>query len=84
MEPGTVLLARFESRILMIRCLENSFEDAKVMVIGAELEPTSCHSVEGTELDSVLDRCFGDTGRTEFLNRYFFHSVLVMLYESKF
>ena len=77
MEQGTVFLARFESRILIIRCLERSFEDAKVTVVGAELEPTSCHSLEGTELDSVLDHTLSNVLSRFYTNHYLFHSVLV-------
>jgi hypothetical protein len=76
---GSVLIARFESRILMIRCLETSFEDMKVMVMGAELEPTSCHSVEGTELDSVLDNSLSSAPR-RLLNHHFFSTIVVIVF----
>ena len=76
---GSVLIARFESRILMIRCLETSFEDMKVTVMGAELEPTSCHSVEGTELDSILDNSLSSTPR-RLLNQHFFSTVVVIIF----
>lgn len=77
LDQGDILIARFESRILMIRCLENSFEDIKVMVMGTELEPTSCHSLEGTELDAVLDHRFSSFSKQKVLNQYFFHTIRV-------
>lgn len=79
LEQGCVLIARFESRILMIRCLETSFEDMKVVVMGAELEPTSCHSLEGTALDDILDNTLSSANRN-ILNQNYFNTVIVNIF----
>ena len=75
---GTVLLARIESRILMLRCTERSFEGHSFSIMGAELQPTSCHALEGTEVDSVLDQILDHPDRGfQWINPHIFHSLKV-------
>lgn len=77
LEPGSILLARFESRIIFIRALEMWFEGSSVSIMGAELEPTSCHALEGTEVDAVLDAALQPTQPATFTNPHLLHSLKV-------
>ncbi|TPX38078.1 hypothetical protein SmJEL517_g00313 [Synchytrium microbalum] len=52
---GTTYLARQESRILLIRIVSTSFEGITVSLRGLELQGTSCHAVEGRQLDRVFE-----------------------------
>ncbi len=52
-------MARYEARILLVRVVEDWFEGASVVVTGAELEPTSCHALEGNHVDVILDTGLG-------------------------
>lgn len=52
--PGSTLIARIESRVIIIRIIETWFEGYDVTLSGTELEETSCHSLEGAYVDSVL------------------------------
>ncbi|KAI8900894.1 hypothetical protein BC833DRAFT_580090 [Globomyces pollinis-pini] len=71
--PGAVFLARFESRIVIIRGIESWLEGWTVTLTGTELEPTSCHALEGTVVDKVLDKTFN--GSYRLFNRFLFHSL---------
>ncbi len=79
---GTVLLARIESRILMLRCTEQWFEGFSFSIMGAELQPTSCHALEGTEVDSVLDDILDLPDRGfQWINPHLFHSLKVIIFK---
>ncbi|KAL2914419.1 Pecanex-like protein 4 [Polyrhizophydium stewartii] len=78
LRPGDVLLARLESRLLLLRGVETWFEGASVVVTGAELEPTSCHALEGAEVDGILDYALIDDNlrRRSWINDALFHTLL--------
>ncbi|KAJ3351450.1 Pecanex-like protein 4 [Kappamyces sp. JEL0680] len=61
---GTMFLARFESRIMVIRGIEAWFEGSIATITATELEPTSCHALEGTVVDEVLDKTLDSDQRT--------------------
>ncbi|KAJ3272257.1 Pecanex-like protein 4 [Terramyces sp. JEL0728] len=71
---GTCLLARYESKILIIRLVEYWHEGATVYITGTELEPTSCHSLEGTEVDHVLDAALDER---HMFNQNLLHTLLL-------
>ncbi|KAJ3326180.1 Pecanex-like protein 4 [Boothiomyces sp. JEL0866] len=70
---GTSYLVRFESKILIIRFVEFWYEGASVYITGTELEPTSCHSLEGTEVDHVLDAALDER---HMFNQNLLHTLL--------
>ncbi|KAJ8326994.1 Pecanex-like protein 4 [Batrachochytrium dendrobatidis] len=76
--PGNVLLARIDSRLLLLRGVETWFEGVSVIITGTELEPTSCHALEGTEVDTVLNNgLFVDASqKTVWLNHTIMHTLL--------
>ncbi|KAI9101931.1 Pecanex protein-domain-containing protein [Phlyctochytrium arcticum] len=50
-----VFLVRLGSRLLLIRPVEVYYEGVGCIISGVELEPTSCHALEGTEVDMILE-----------------------------
>lgn len=62
--PGDAFLARFESRILIIRGVEQWFEGTSSIITATELEPTSCHALEGLAVDDVLDKTLDPMNKT--------------------
>ncbi|KAJ3251727.1 Pecanex-like protein 4 [Boothiomyces macroporosus] len=70
---GSEYLVRFESKILLVRLVENWYEGASVYITGTELEPTSCHSLEGTEVDHVLDAALDER---HIFNQNLLHTLL--------
>ncbi|KAH6593685.1 hypothetical protein BASA61_004208 [Batrachochytrium salamandrivorans] len=76
--PGDMLLARIESRLLLLRGIETWFEGVSVIITGTELEPTSCHALEGAEVDFILDNAliFDGTNKDVWLNRNVMHTLL--------
>ncbi|KAI8904293.1 hypothetical protein EDD86DRAFT_194981 [Gorgonomyces haynaldii] len=56
--PGTILIGRIESRVLLLRVVEHWFDGTCFQIVGAELEPTSCHALEGAEMDGLLEKAF--------------------------
>jgi hypothetical protein len=75
LRDGSIVVARLESRILMIRGIEDWYESSTVSVTGAELQPTSCHALEGTEADKVLDHILDRKSRFNYFNSNFFHTL---------
>lgn len=63
LDPGDVFLARFESRILIIRGVERWYEGMSCIITATELEPTSCHALEGLAVDDVLDKTLEQTSK---------------------
>eukprot|EP00003_Mantamonas_plastica_P002454 TRINITY_DN11863_c0_g1_i1.p1 TRINITY_DN11863_c0_g1~~TRINITY_DN11863_c0_g1_i1.p1 ORF type:complete len:497 (-),score=138.81 TRINITY_DN11863_c0_g1_i1:27-1517(-) len=53
-QPGMSVLLRHQSRILWVQVLERGFTTFTVLVKGLELQETSCHAVEATRIDDVL------------------------------
>jgi hypothetical protein len=77
LQPGSILLVRFEARITFIHAVEQCFEGASVSLMGSELEPTSCHALEGTEVDTVLDAILDVSDHPSLFNPHFVHSLKV-------
>ncbi len=57
------LLARHEDKIVWVEIVERGHRFIRYDVKGLELQETSCHNTEATELDSLLDAAF-DAGET--------------------
>ncbi|KAJ3287204.1 hypothetical protein HK104_008716 [Borealophlyctis nickersoniae] len=75
LRPGSIFLARLESRLLLIRGVEMYFEGCGVIITGMELEPTSCHALEGAEVDSVLEAALGRDKEWTWLNHKWLHTL---------
>ncbi|KAJ3032692.1 Pecanex-like protein 4 [Rhizophlyctis rosea] len=61
--PTSTYIARFDSRLLLLRIMETHYDTLTLLITGCEVEPTSCHALEGAEIDGVLDGVLGK-GRT--------------------
>jgi hypothetical protein len=75
---GEAYLARMESRIIILRCIECWFEGSTIIMTGTELEPTSCHALEGTAVDEVLDHSLEDDHQT-WINQHMLHTLQVSI-----
>ncbi|KAI9357315.1 hypothetical protein DFJ73DRAFT_203633 [Zopfochytrium polystomum] len=53
--PSAPIFARFDSRIILIRVVENWFEGCVVVMSGLELTGTSCHNIESLVMDELLE-----------------------------
>ena len=67
-DPGDVFLARMESRILLIRSIQKRFDGIMTSIVACELEPTSCHAIEGTVVDEILDKSDHSHFNLDFFN----------------
>jgi hypothetical protein len=67
-------LCRFESRLLVIRCIESWNDGNIVEVIATELEPTSCHALEGVAVDDSLNAVLSSKDY-QFINGNFAHTM---------
>jgi hypothetical protein len=74
--PGRTILVRFESKILFYRVIEAWFDGLCLDISATELEPTSCHQLEGVALDNLLDSSIGCT-QIPWINGYLGHAVEV-------
>lgn len=56
---GNYFLARFGGdRMMFIQVLESDFGYSKIKIKGLELQETSCHALEATELDDFVENAF--------------------------
>ena len=58
MSPGSYLLVRFQDRLVFISVLEVGSGYCVVHYRGLELQETSCHSVEATQVDTMFESAF--------------------------
>lgn len=70
-QPGSIVLYRSELFMIWIEILERGFCYSRVLVKGLELQTTSCHAEEATELDGVVEDLFE---QKMLINRHAFHS----------
>jgi hypothetical protein len=71
---GDCMLVRFESRILFMRAVESWSDGISIIITATELEPTSCHALEGVVVDDVLDVL--TTRKSKVINQNIIHSVV--------
>ena len=70
-EVGSHFLARHDDRIMWIQVLERGNGYMVYKLKGMELQETSCHSVEATKMDELIQMTFE---RKPILNRYPLHT----------
>ncbi len=56
---GEFLLARYEDRLLWLQVLESGHNYVTVQAKGLELQETSCHAIEASAIDHILEMAFG-------------------------
>lgn len=54
-QPGDFMLIRFQDRTAVVHLLERGYGYWSISLQGLELQETSCHSVEVTRIDDVID-----------------------------
>ena len=57
-QPGEVLLARFQDRLILINVIESGYGYWSIAIQGLELQETSCHSIEATQIDNIIDSAY--------------------------
>ncbi|CAG2109721.1 unnamed protein product [Medioppia subpectinata] len=75
---GSFLLARFDDRLVWIQVLESGFNYIKIQLKGLELQETSCHAVEATTIDDMIDEAFYVNAETKIqtiFNSYFWFAI---------
>lgn len=75
---GTYLLARFDDRLIWIQILESGYNYVRIQVKGLELQETSCHAVEATAIDEMIDEAFYtgvDSKGFRAFNSYFWYAI---------
>ena len=53
---GQIFLIRYEDRIIVVTVLEVGYQYVGLSYKGLELETTSCHDIEATQIDDMLER----------------------------
>ncbi|GAB6027609.1 Pecanex-like protein 4 [Chamberlinius hualienensis] len=56
--PGEHYFLRFEDRMFWLSTVESGYGYLKVVLKGLELQHTSCHALEATEIDGMIDKAF--------------------------
>ncbi len=69
---GSMIIGRYEDRIVWLQVLELGNNYVYYMAKGMELQETSCHSLEATRLDDIFEETFE---KNSAINRYVFHTV---------
>ena len=57
-QPGEVFLARFQDRLTLIYVIESGYGYWSITIQGLELQETSCHTVEATQIDNIIDSTY--------------------------
>ena len=73
--PGQVYLLRFEDRIIFLTVNEVGYEYSCVSYKGLELAATSCHEIEATQIDDILEREQPTRSFKNILNKYFLYLI---------
>lgn len=56
--PGDVFLLRFDDRLIWLSFIERGYGYYRVSAKGLELQQTSCHAVEASAIDAILEWTF--------------------------
>jgi hypothetical protein len=70
-KTGSFLLARFGDRLIWIQVLETGFNYIKIQIKGLELQETSCHAVEATTIDEILEEAFYSNSENSKISKIF-------------
>ena len=71
-------MARFDDRLIWIQVLESGFNFVRIQLKGLELQETSCHAVEATAIDEMIDEAFYASAQNKMhtiFNSYFWYSI---------
>ncbi|XP_067119884.1 pecanex-like protein 4 [Centruroides vittatus] len=74
---GDFFLARFQDRLLWIHILERGFNYCKTSIKGLELQETSCHTLEASQVDEIFEQSFkrdDDDGKLQ--NPHIFNTLV--------
>lgn len=63
-QPGEVFLARFQDRLTLIYVIESGYGYWSIVIQGLELQETSCHSIEATQIDNIIDSAYTRSHRS--------------------
>ncbi|XP_076354049.1 pecanex-like protein 4 isoform X1 [Tachypleus tridentatus] len=78
--PGDYYLARFQDRLIWLQILERGFGYCKLSVKGLELQETSCHAVEASQIDAIFEQMYsageGLGKQYSHLNRNIFNTLI--------
>lgn len=80
---GSFLLGRYDDRLILIQLIDSGFNYAKVQIKGLELQETSCHAVEATAIDQMLEEAFYVTAEVNehkklAFNSFFWYAIQPM------
>lgn len=73
-EAGEFFLARYEDRLIWMQILETGHNYVNIQLKGLELQETSCHTIEASIIDHLLDSALG--GQNTNLLRWFNTNLL--------
>ena len=71
-QPESFFLLRHEDRIIWVQVLEKGNGYFTFSLRGMELQETSCHSLEATRIDDVMDSTFHKESK---INHFLFHTL---------
>lgn len=63
-QPGQSLLVRFQDRTMLVLIQEIGYGYYMISLQGLELQETSCHSVEVTRMDDIIDSSYSTNCRS--------------------
>lgn len=58
MSPGSYYLLRYQDRLVWLQIIERGFGYCQISVKGLELQETSCHTVEASRIDDIIEEAF--------------------------
>ena len=57
-KTGNYYLLRYQDRLVWVQILEQGLGYCKISVKGLELQETSCHTIEATHIDDIIEEAF--------------------------
>ena len=63
-QPGDFMLLRFQDRTVMVHLLEKGYGYWTLSLQGLELQETSCHTVEATKMDDIINSGYTNSYRS--------------------
>lgn len=67
---GDFLLGRFDDRLMWFQVLESGHNYTVVQMKGLELQETSCHTIEASAIDQLIESAFGGNLDANLLSRF--------------
>lgn len=77
--PGDIFLLRHDPFIMWVEIIEKGLGYCILVVKGMELQTTSCHAVEATNLDGVIEETFNMPEKCVCINKNLFHTFDVRI-----